>query len=116
MIEVRIFKEFRKDYDRLSGFSMKGHANSDIRGKDLVCCAASTLAINTINAITEVLKIDKGLDLHFKSGLLELRVEKSEDSEKEKLVQFALEVFQYNISKLKEQYPQYFQIETKKGI
>ena len=115
MIEVRILKEKSNDSERLAGFIMKGHADSDVRGKDLVCCAASTLATDSVNALTGVLNIKEGLSLEFKQGFMEVKVEECGDAEKEKLIQFTLEVFSYNINQLKDQYPQYFNIETKKG-
>ena len=73
------------------------------------------MATDSVNALTGVLNIKEGLSLDFKSGLIEIKVKKCEDAEKEKLVQFVLEVFSYNINQLKDQYPQYFHIETKKG-
>lgn len=38
----------------LIGFSLKGHANYSIPGRDIVCAAVSALTINTINAIVEL--------------------------------------------------------------
>lgn len=115
MIEVSILKEESFDSERFLGFLMKGHADSDVRGKDLVCCAASTLATDSINALTGVLGLKEGLSLDYRPGFMEVKVQKCEDAEKERMIQFALEVFSYNINQLKDQYPQYFHIEIKKG-
>ena len=37
--------------DCYTGFSVKGHAGYDKRGKDIICASVSVLTINTINAI-----------------------------------------------------------------
>lgn len=49
MIKVTVFKE--GSTGNLKGYSFKGHAGFDDTGKDIVCSAASVLAINTANSI-----------------------------------------------------------------
>ena len=58
MIQV-IIKEKGKDID---GFEVLGHADSAERGKDIVCAAVSVLTINTINTLTELVKVDKNIN------------------------------------------------------
>ena len=52
MIKVSITKKDNK----ISKITMIGHAEHDDYGKDIVCAAASSIAITSVNAI---LKIDK---------------------------------------------------------
>ena len=49
MIKIKI------DYDDnfIKSFSIKGHANYDDYGKDIVCASVSSIVITTINAIIE---------------------------------------------------------------
>lgn len=53
-----ITAEFYLKNNVLNGFSLKGHAGYAQYGKD-ICCAAVTSAVElTVNAITEILKVD----------------------------------------------------------
>ena len=49
---------FYKKNDEFFGFSVRGHAGAGKYGRDLVCCAVSTLVFNTINSI-ELLTDDR---------------------------------------------------------
>lgn len=46
--------ELKKENDKVKEILIKGHANYDISGKDIVCAAASSIAITTINAILSI--------------------------------------------------------------
>lgn len=47
-----------KRHNHLVGFDVSGHAQYDLYGKDIVCCAISTLAINAVNTLQEVARCD----------------------------------------------------------
>ncbi|MGX7024127.1 ribosomal-processing cysteine protease Prp [Vagococcus hydrophili] len=51
MIEAKFT---RKDADRIVSFEMSGHADFAESGSDIVCAAASVLAINVVNSIDEL--------------------------------------------------------------
>ena len=51
MIEVKLIKT----NNFFKGIIIKDHANKDVIGKDLVCCAVSTLSITLANYLTETL-------------------------------------------------------------
>lgn len=40
-----------KSDGKVKSLSLKGHANYDVSGKDIVCASVSSIAITTINAI-----------------------------------------------------------------
>ncbi|MCI5840169.1 MAG: ribosomal-processing cysteine protease Prp [Peptoniphilaceae bacterium] len=47
MISVELLKE----KDDFKGFKIKGHANSNIYGKDIVCAAVSILSVTCVNTL-----------------------------------------------------------------
>jgi len=46
--------EVKKENNQIKEILIKGHANYDISGKDIVCAAASAITITTINAILSI--------------------------------------------------------------
>ena len=50
------------------GFSSKGHAGYDIKGKDIVCSAISMLTINTANSIMAL--TDSKIDVSYDEGFI----------------------------------------------
>ena len=57
----------------ICGFEMRGHANYDEHGKDIVCAAVSSAAYMVANTITDVLSIDADVQVH-DDGQMYLRV------------------------------------------
>lgn len=54
--------------------SIKGHAEYDLHGSDIVCSAVSSIAITTVNGI---MKIDKEcIDFIEEEGYLEIQIKK----------------------------------------
>ncbi len=49
--------EFYLKNEVLTGFSIKGHADYDDIGLDIVCAAVTSVVELTVNAITEILKV-----------------------------------------------------------
>lgn len=52
-----ITAEFFLKNDKLTGFSVKGHAGYDDFGLDIVCASVTSAVELTANAITEILKV-----------------------------------------------------------
>lgn len=72
MIKVQVKRSNNNVYEIV----IKGHANYDDYGKDIVCAAVSSMAITTINSI---ILLDESIDYEEKSGLLIIRVIKDTD-------------------------------------
>lgn len=70
---------YKNSDDRIMGFSIKGHSDYDISGRDIICASVSVLTINTINAIERftdcVFKCEQG-----ESGLIRFKTLSVEDS------------------------------------
>ena len=67
------------------GFSVSGHAGFAKSGKDIVCAAVSTLAINTVNSIENLTeaKIETQYD---DSGTIKLKFKSKSDDKSQLLV------------------------------
>ena len=98
MIKVNIKRENKKVYEIV----IKGHADYDTLGKDIVCAAVSTMAITTINGI---LSLEDSLDYEDNSGLLEIRTKEITD-----INQKLLENMIIMLEELKSQYPKNIEI------
>lgn len=72
MIKVLI----KKEKNNVKKITMNGHANYADYGKDIVCAAASSIAITTINAILEINK--DWIDYSLKEELTIIVKEKNE--------------------------------------
>lgn len=55
MITVELIRDKK---DNIVIFSVKGHANADVYGKDIVCASVSILTQTTVLALYELLNID----------------------------------------------------------
>lgn len=72
MIKIKI----NYDDNFIKNFSIKGHANYDTMGKDIVCASVSSIAISSINL---ALRFDKdSLKVVEKEGLLDVEVLKKD--------------------------------------
>lgn len=69
MIKVNVKSNDNKVYELV----IKGHAGYDVRGKDIVCAAVSSMAITTIN---NIIALDDSIDYEENSGLLIIRVKR----------------------------------------
>ena len=98
MIKVNIKRENNKVYEIV----IKGHADYDTLGKDIVCAAVSTMAITTINGI---LSLEDSLDYEENSGSLEIRTKEITD-----INQKLLDSMITMLEELKSQYPKNIEI------
>ena len=67
MIKINIKRSNKKVYELV----IKGHANYDDMGKDIVCAAVSTMAETTVN---NIIVLDESIDYEENSGYLKIRV------------------------------------------
>ncbi|MDK2807584.1 MAG: uncharacterized protein PWP24_317 [Clostridiales bacterium] len=74
MITITVKKNQSGVYN---GLCVKGHADYDVYGKDIVCAAVSVLVINTINSIETFTKDVLQVNTEEVSGLIEFEVASS---------------------------------------
>ena len=98
MIKVNVKYNNNKVYELV----IKGHAGYDVRGKDIVCAAVSSMAITTIN---NIIALDDSIDYEENSGLLIIRV-KRDTEVNNKLLDNLIRM----LTELKSQYPKNIEI------
>ena len=98
MIKVNIKRQNNKVYEIV----IKGHAEYDDAGKDIVCAAVSSMAICTVNGI---IRLDDSIDYEENFGLLKIRVLKDTEINN-KLLDNLVEL----LSELVNQYPENIEI------
>ena len=94
---------------------MRGHADSGPYGQDLICCAASTLAVGTVNALQELLHIE-GLKVEFDEGKMDVFLPNKENPAAIPYTDFALETFVFNLKELAKDHPEYITIQDRKDL
>jgi uncharacterized protein YsxB (DUF464 family) len=67
MIKVRILRMNQ----RIVGFIVKGHANYDEYGKDIVCAGVSAISVGGLNALASLK--DKNIELKMSDGHILIR-------------------------------------------
>lgn len=107
MIKIEIV---RTAGGQIAEASVSGHADSAEYGSDIVCASVSVLAINTINALTEL--ADAELSYYADEGDLHFVVNnKLED----KSVQILLQAMELGFESIRSEYPTYITIVRKEG-
>ncbi len=61
--------------NRVTKVKSEGHGEYDDSGKDIVCSAVSVYLINTINTLTDVLKINENIKYFLDYGIYELNID-----------------------------------------
>lgn len=70
MIKVTIIKQKNK----IKSIELKGHANYDTHGRDIVCASSTAIAVGGINAITEIMCDDSILSYVAEEGFIKLEI------------------------------------------
>lgn len=97
--------------DRHYKIEIKGHADSDEYGKDLVCCAISTLAFTLLEYLEKESKIGRVLNFttHFEDGYIKAECDFMYNN-----VRDAIEAIECGFNLLEKNYKKYIKI-TPKG-
>lgn len=101
----------RNSAGRINSFTMSGHAEFDVPGKDIVCAGASAVAFGTINSIYALCKVEPLLEQE-KSGFLRCQIPKLEDKMIEDKVQLLLEGMVVSLQTIELDYGQYMKIQS----
>lgn len=107
MIKVKIFK----DHDIIKGFEMSGHANYDEYGSDVVCSAASILAVNTIDTFTDILMMEDDIEYVFDNNIGKLLLNKITDIQKNHDSQLILKKFDLGVKSLSIHYGDFIRVD-----
>ncbi|MFS0822550.1 ribosomal-processing cysteine protease Prp [Bacillus timonensis] len=108
MIKVTIN---RNSTGRIDSFTMSGHAEYDVPGKDIVCAGASAVAFGTINSIYALCKVEPVLEQE-KNGFLRCQIPPLKDETIEEKVQLLLEGMLVSLQTIELDYGQYMKIQS----
>lgn len=104
MVFVKIFET----KNGFAGFSMKGHADFDEEGFDIVCSAVSVLAINTVNSIEKFTETPFTVDQKEDGGYLKMLLRSDRDSDSQLLMKALVN----GLADIAESYPDNLRVET----
>ncbi len=100
MIRAKVFRST----ERLCGLEVKGHANYDQYGQDVVCASVSSIITGGFNAFE-----DKEIEeISLKEGLAKIKIVESDSAV------LKLQVIITQLETLKQAYPQYITIENER--
>jgi uncharacterized protein YsxB (DUF464 family) len=101
-----ILVNIRRRSDRtICGFTVTGHAEYDVPGKDIVCSGVSAVTIGTVNAVEALLQLD--LVPIVEKGYLSVEVSETIDSITFQKSQLLLEAMIVMLEGIEKSYRQY---------
>ena len=105
MITISLFKD---QNHKVKGFTVEGHAGYGEYGTDIVCAAVTTVAMTTVNGLTDVVKIS--LTPEVREGYLSCYLpEKLSDTERRE-ADVLLESMVLTLQNLVSQYGEYIRL------
>ncbi|MDH6363708.1 uncharacterized protein YsxB (DUF464 family) [Enterococcus sp. PF1-24] len=104
---------YRNEAGQVTSFEITGHAGFGVEGEDIVCAAASSLAITTLNSIDAlagfqpIVKVDE-----IEGGYLSAVMSTAINQEQINIAQILLESLAIGFQSIQEEYSEYLQIKT----
>ncbi len=103
MIHVALFYS---DKHTLCGYTLEGHADSAPHGEDIVCAAASTLAIVTENSL-DIQGVH--YDAEMEEGYFKLFLQEARDEKEVVIAQAVLKTLEIGLLQLAKNYPKFIE-------
>lgn len=105
---------FDGSQERITSFTMSGHADFAKKGSDIVCAGASAISFGIVNAITSLtdvsLEIEQGKD----GGYLRCVVPENISVEAQEKVQLLLQTMLISLQTIERDYGKYIKITLRK--
>jgi uncharacterized protein YsxB (DUF464 family) len=102
--------DIRRNVDRsINGFTVSGHADFDIPGKDIVCSGVSAVTIGTVNAIEALLGLD--VNPQVKRGYINVNSCKAKDDDQHRMLQLLLESMVVMLQGIESSYGSYVKLQ-----
>jgi len=108
MIKVEIKRSKKGD---VQSFSINGHANAEVYGRDIVCAAISVLSQTTLLGLHEIAKIN--IDYNIQDGNLVCKLPINMTDEERQKASLLLETMIIGIKNIYESYSEYIVIHDK---
>ncbi|CDZ99827.1 hypothetical protein BN1048_00676 [Jeotgalicoccus saudimassiliensis] len=97
----------RNSKNHITGFTMDGHADFDVHGKDLVCAGASAVVFGSVNALFALTDYEPAIDMADEGGYLSVKLEDTSDDN----VQLILETMIVSLKTIESEYNEFIKIE-----
>lgn len=99
---------FRNKHHHIQGFTVEGHAGYGEHGTDIVCAAVTTVAMTTVNGLTDVVHIL--LTPVVQEGYLSCQLPETLSETERREADVLLESMVLTMKNLEEQYGQYVRL------
>lgn len=106
MINVSVTRDSEQN---ITEFTMSGHADFDVHGKDLVCAGASAVVFGSVNALYALTDCEPIIDMADEGGYLSVKLE---DTSNDK-VQLILEAMIVSLTTIELEYNDFIKLENK---
>ncbi|MEH6947654.1 ribosomal-processing cysteine protease Prp [Bacillus sp. JJ634] len=100
--------------ERITSFTMSGHADFAKKGSDIVCAGASTVSFGMVNAIMSLTDVEPEIELGKDGGYLCCVIPENLSTESEEKVQLLLNALLISLQTLERDYGKYIQITLSK--
>lgn len=104
MTKICVYKKGKS----IAKYTIDGHTGYSEEGTDIVCAAVSTVAMHTLNGLTDVVKIPVGYEVS--DAYFECIVPEDISEEKRKQSDILLQSMYLTFKNLEEQYKEYITI------
>lgn len=108
MIKVDIFYQD----DRLSGFSVQGHAGFAEAGSDIYCAGVSAISQTILLGLINNLSLKPDYEMH--KGCLTVKLPQQLNSDDGQKAQIILTTFEAGITSMARSYPQYVKVDIRR--
>ena len=97
----------RNSEQHITGFTMDGHADFDVHGKDLVCAGASAVVFGSVNALYALTDYEPAVDMAEEGGYLSVKLENASDDK----IQLILETMIVSLTTIESEYNEFIKLE-----
>lgn len=113
---MMIYARFVQRNDVIEQFTLSGHAESGPAGHDLVCAAASAVAIGTTNNLYRIVSIEPKVNVNEdEGGFLEVSLPDNLDNKQQEYAQILLQSLYYSLLDIEEEYGEYLSVSKTKN-
>lgn len=105
---------FYAPQERITSFTMSGHADFAEKGSDIVCAGASTVSFGLLNAIMSLTDVQPEIEQGKKGGYLQCKIPENISEESSEKVQLLLHAMLVSLQTLERDYGKYIKVTLRK--
>ena len=99
--------------ERITSFTMSGHADFAKKGSDIVCAGASAVSFGTVNAIMSLTDVNPDIEQGEDGGYLNCVIPRISSTESQEKVQLLLKGMLVSLQTIERDYGKYIKITFK---